>query len=1140
MIISRRCASLILVIVLMLATLLPIVTLNGTAEAISPIAGYSSVISVVIPHTGNQSASGFCNTFAKEAVSPWDDVNWIAGATPFNADDSVYGYITEGAFSNGNNSYVLKCTNFGLAIPSGSIINGIKVSIDKKYANNEVVDALVQLTKDGSALVGDNKADVDTHWSLVDTVATYGGATDLWNTTWTAENLSATTFGVRVSATAHNVTNCDAYIDYVKVEVYYQLPALTDYQMELHITKGTSSTVYKNTGGTITTNGSTTVHTYTAGFTTGYDETALFYAAHSGNITVEAWGAGGGGGYRSSYGGGGGGGGAYAASMNVPVIAGTYYTIVLGAGGLKDLSSPYVAHSSSFNGTTVVAVGGMSVNSNSGGAGGIAANCIGDIKIAGGAGGGANATSDSSGGGGGAGGPDGAGTAGATAGVNIGGVGGNGSNGSGGAGGATPPVNTAGNGSDGTSNPRGGGGGGGNCLDNYVGGNGGRPGGGGAGMDAFVNGFAGNYSYGAGGQVVITCETADFLEDTNRNILYAENKCLNWPYDVRFTTADGTPLDFWREESDDTDGTWWVEIPSIPLHPDDTTIYIHVGDADATDTSNGDDTFLFFDHFDGDLSKWNVGAGSPDIASSVVTLNDPSVPGNAQEWVESKTTYGINTAIGARSKFSASDNVNNNYYRSFIGYQTGGYPSVEFTKPFVFYIASSNSIQLITAVTGQSATSGLVGSGYWASFDVRRGSTTSASVNVDDVPQATGTSQIPTTSLPVNLYNTGGNGVTVNSKHECDWVFVRNYVFYDPAFTTWGSWESPAPYLTTSSGDGGNVSVPGEGIYAYNASEVVNISATADDYYSFGNWSGDTGTITDVNSSSTTITMNANCSIVANFEETVVDFPDSALETAVRSAVSVPSGDIHQLDLLGVTSLTASSLGITDLTGMEYWTTLETLNLSGNSIVNISPLGANVALTSLDLSNNSISDISPITMASGNLYLKSNPLNSVAYTTYIPALMGGGVGVEYDEQPALAISVNPLSKNFGKMYENTDYWANDSAPTFPLDDTECYFTVTNEGSATINISINASDFTGGLGWTLVSGTPGSGEVRMKAGVSGDANEGATVILTASPVSFMTSIAGNTSVKWELKLETGIFTDGVAKESHITLVAVEDI
>jgi hypothetical protein len=225
---------------------------------------------------------------------------------------------------------------------------------------------------------------------------------------------------------------------------------------------------------------------------------------------------------------------------------------------------------------------------------------------------------------------------------------------------------------------------------------------------------------------------------------------------------------------------------------------------------------------------------------------------------------------------------------------------------------------------------------------------------------------------------------------------------------------------------------------------------------------------------------------------------------------------------------------------MEYWVPLETLNLSTNDIVDVTPLAPLVDLTYLDLNNNNISDISPIAMESGDLFVKSNPLNSKAYTTDIPALLGGGVGVEYDEQPALAISVSPISKNFGKMYANTSYWSNGSTPTFPLDDAECYFIITNEGSATINISINASDFTGGAGWALTSGTPGSGEARMKAGVSGDANEGAMIILTASPASFMTSMAGNASVSWELKLETGIFTDGVVKESHITLVAVEDI
>jgi cell division septation protein DedD len=71
--------------------------------------------------------------------------------------------------------------------------------------------------------------------------------------------------------------------------------------------------------------------------------------------------------------------------------------------------------------------------------------------------------------------------------------------------------------------------------------------------------------------------------------------------------------------------------------------------------------------------------------------------------------------------------------------------------------------------------------------------------------------------------------------------------------------------LNTSSTAGGSVTNPGEGTYYYNYGDIVTINATPDSCYYFVNWSGDTGTIVNVNALNTTITMNGNYSIQANF-----------------------------------------------------------------------------------------------------------------------------------------------------------------------------------------------------------------------------------------------------------------------------------
>jgi len=71
--------------------------------------------------------------------------------------------------------------------------------------------------------------------------------------------------------------------------------------------------------------------------------------------------------------------------------------------------------------------------------------------------------------------------------------------------------------------------------------------------------------------------------------------------------------------------------------------------------------------------------------------------------------------------------------------------------------------------------------------------------------------------------------------------------------------------LTISSSAGGSVTTPGEGIFTYSSDTVVNLVASPEAYYQFYNWTGDVATIADVYASSTTITMNGDYSITANF-----------------------------------------------------------------------------------------------------------------------------------------------------------------------------------------------------------------------------------------------------------------------------------
>jgi hypothetical protein len=77
--------------------------------------------------------------------------------------------------------------------------------------------------------------------------------------------------------------------------------------------------------------------------------------------------------------------------------------------------------------------------------------------------------------------------------------------------------------------------------------------------------------------------------------------------------------------------------------------------------------------------------------------------------------------------------------------------------------------------------------------------------------------------------------------------------------------------LTIGSSAGGQVTEPGEGTFTYDDGDVVDLVATPDCGYAFDNWTGDTGTIDDVNAAATNITMNADYDINANFKPIPAD-----------------------------------------------------------------------------------------------------------------------------------------------------------------------------------------------------------------------------------------------------------------------------
>lgn len=142
-------------------------------------------------------------------------------ASTGNAITSNNSYATV-ALNDFEISHYLKATNFGFSIPAGSTINGITVEVEKKAANpNRVKDYQVRIVKGGT--IGPTDRADGSFWGNSDSYTTYGGASDLWGETWTANDINNNGFGLAFSAqkTVTNGGNVTTSIDHIRITVTY-------------------------------------------------------------------------------------------------------------------------------------------------------------------------------------------------------------------------------------------------------------------------------------------------------------------------------------------------------------------------------------------------------------------------------------------------------------------------------------------------------------------------------------------------------------------------------------------------------------------------------------------------------------------------------------------------------------------------------------------------------------------------------------------------------------------------------------------------------------------------------------------------------------------------------------------------------
>jgi len=299
-----------------------------------------------------------------------------------------------------------------------------------------------------------------------------------------------------------------------------------------------------------------------------------------------------------------------------------------------------------------------------------------------------------------------------------------------------------------------------------------------------------NVAY-SGGYFYVSCEdTSNYYwrirsyqlttaSDSGEDV-YLNSHCRTDFGDVRFTKDDGvTLLDYWMEEKVDSDyAIFWVKITD-DLSSSDVTIYIYYGKSDATTTSNGDNTFLFFDDFSGtslDSNKWDLIEGDVEVSDGNLVLTGTS---GTRGRIEGKTVVSKPVAFHSRVKWSGSEVT----ACTFCGMRKKGVSNV--------YIVNYQYVSAATVRFACSNTAGTTTSDYSVttptSYHIYKTTwkTGEAKAYFDGTLKATITSYVPTDDMAAYLRegNTGGQIAYV------DWYFIRKWVDPEPGHGSWGSEE---------------------------------------------------------------------------------------------------------------------------------------------------------------------------------------------------------------------------------------------------------------------------------------------------------------------------------------------------------------
>ncbi|MFA5169482.1 MAG: DUF2341 domain-containing protein [Candidatus Paceibacterota bacterium] len=263
--------------------------------------------------------------------------------------------------------------------------------------------------------------------------------------------------------------------------------------------------------------------------------------------------------------------------------------------------------------------------------------------------------------------------------------------------------------------------------------------------------------------------------------------------DLRFTSSNGsTELSYWIESyTASTSAIVWVKVPSLASGAN--TIYMYYGKSSVATTSNGTNTFIFFDDFNGTLSKWmSVGSNSqcsPSTNSigggvfttsnnygsantvgltsaSPLSVTDNFIVGTKFKMMPACTYADVRFFLNVKASTQAAINGSCIFYREgstmynrlYVDYNTSSYTSVSsladntYYKTEISYYGGNGKINLYTS---------------------------------DGTLLGTNSGTIPNGGNYISVGNGGHNYGSV------DWLYVRKYVSSEPTISFGAEGEPP-------------------------------------------------------------------------------------------------------------------------------------------------------------------------------------------------------------------------------------------------------------------------------------------------------------------------------------------------------------